>query len=545
MRYIHEYLNEIAKGRIVVSKAVETQYKRLIPILDGKHDRYVYNDSKGHRPIEFAERFCMQTKGEWAAQKLELLLFQKAKFEAIFGIVHRETGYRKHREVFDLRARKNGKSTEQSAMALFMLTDEPGAEIYSAATVMRQAKKVWEPAAAMIEKSRELQGKFKVNQSKNEILLPYNFGRYIPLSKNYKDFDGDNVQGAIIDELHVVERGMYDVLKQGSSSRRQPLISMITTRGTEESDLFKDKYEEARNIVNGVFENDAYFVLLYELEEGDNWHEKRLWHKANPALDVIKFEMDSFYNTALMDKGFTPTFKTKDLNIQAGSYKSWIEPHYIVHNEKTFDTRKKTNAIGGFDLSISNDLTCFTILTYNRLKDEFEADNMYWIPEDRLEVNDSLSKQFRQWIAQGWLRISGKDIISYHDIAKYVYDKAMQDEIIFNWIYYDPFSAVYLVDEFRSMGFSDMCLQKCAQTYKNLSTPMQMLEADVKSKKINFNNNPITKWCFTNVSVKTDVMGNMLPEKHAGQRNRKIDGMATILNCYVGLNEHLREFTQL
>lgn len=552
MRYIFEYLNEIEKGRIAVSKAVETQYKRLIPILDGKHERYAYNDSKGHRPIEFGEMFCTPPD---AYEKLKLMLFQKAKFEAVFGIVNRETGFRKHKQVFDLRARKNGKSIENSVTGLYLTgcDGEKAAQVYSAAGALEQAKRVWLPALQMIKQSKELQTKFKALESKNIIEFTPNFSRYMPMSKNYKLLEGANVHGAIIDELHILTREIYDVILLGTSRQNEPLINMITTQGTEFSGLLKDKYEQAKKIIEGTFENDEIFCLLYELDELDDWQDQNVWQKPNPALDIIKplSGLISNYKNGLSDKKGMAEFKTKDLNMIVGNHKAWIPAHFIVNNEKTFETRTCTSAIGGLDLSISNDLTCFTILTYNKQKDEFEADTMYWIPECRLEIKDELTIQYKHWIEQGYLRLSGTDIINYADIAKYIYDKAVNQQIIFNWIYYDPYSAAHLINELKAMGFSDTCLKMCWQTYKNLSTPMQMLEADVKSQKINFKNNPITKWCFTNVSIKTkkgselgDEMGNILPEKNGG-RNRKIDGMATILNCYVGLNEHLREFTQL
>ena len=86
------------------------------------------------------------------------MLFQKAKLQAIFGIVSREDDTRKFQEVFDVRARKNGKSVENSAIALYLLVmdKEQGAEIYSAATVMAQAKRVWEESRNMVKQDRDL-----------------------------------------------------------------------------------------------------------------------------------------------------------------------------------------------------------------------------------------------------------------------------------------------------------------------------------------------------------------------------------------------------
>ena len=106
------------------------------------------------------------------------------------------------------------------------------------------------------------------------------------------------------------------------------------------------------------------------------------------------------------------------------------------------------------------------------------------------------------------------------------------------WIYYDPYSAAYWVQEMQSAGFN---LVKCYQGVKTLSLPMQKLAADLQSKKVNYNNNVLLKWCITNTGVKTDVNGNIQPVKAQSAKYR-IDGLASLLDAYVGLTEHYQEY---
>ena len=72
--------------------------------------------------------------------------------------------------------------------------------------------------------------------------------------------------------------------------------------------------------------------------------------------------------------------------------------------------------------------------------------------------------------------------------------------------------------------------------------PMQMLGADLKAHKVNYQNNPILKWCLTNTGIQTDRNGDIVPIKNQSPRQR-IDGTAALLDCYVGLYEHYNEFT--
>lgn len=72
---------------------------------------------------------------------------------------------------------------------------------------------------------------------------------------------------------------------------------------------------------------------------------------------------------------------------------------------------------------------------------------------------------------------------------------------------------------------------------------MQQLGQDLAAKKINYNNNPLLKWCITNTGIKTDVNGNIQPIKATSPKYR-IDGLASLLDAYVGLIDHYNEYLQ-
>ena len=90
----------------------------------------------------------------------------------------------------------------------------------------------------------------------------------------------------------------------------------------------------------------------------------------------------------------------------------------------------------------------------------------------------------------------------------------------------------------ESNGFN---MVRCIQGAKTLSLPMQQMGQDLKAKKINYNNNPILKWCLTNTGIQTDRNGNIVPIK-AQTAKLRIDGASSMLDSYVGLYEHYSEF---
>ena len=85
---------------------------------------------------------------------------------------------------------------------------------------------------------------------------------------------------------------------------------------------------------------------------------------------------------------------------------------------------------------------------------------------------------------------------------------------------------------------------RCIQGFKTLSIPLERLGADLKARKINYNDNPVLKWCMCNVGVTEDRNGNLMPVKARNPKYR-IDGFASLLDAYVGLCEHYNELKQM
>jgi len=64
------------------------------------------------------------------------------------------------------------------------------------------------------------------------------------------------------------------------------------------------------------------------------------------------------------------------------------------------------------------------------------------------------------------------------------------------------------------------------------------------AKRINYNDNPILKWCLTNTSVKRDENDNIRPVK--GQKSRqRIDGAVSLLIAYTVLFRHMDDYRAL
>ena len=144
------------------------------------------------------------------------------------------------------------------------------------------------------------------------------------------------------------------------------------------------------------------------------------------------------------------------------------------------------------------------------------------------------------WVSQGWLRTSPGNKVHYKYIVQWYLEMQEKNDIYLYKGGYDSWSATYYVEEMENT-FGKCVMEPIIQGKKTLSSPMKSLGADLKAKKIIYNNNPILKWCLCNTSVDVDKNNNIQPCK-GSSNTRRIDGLAGLLNAYAVLENHLEEY---
>lgn len=543
VNYITQYNDLLQRGEIPACRRIKAVYARLAAETAAP-GKYVFDEAKASRPIAFIEKFCRHSKGEWAGKPVALELFQKAFIQALFGFVDAQTGLRRYREAFFLVGRKNGKSTLLAGLALYMLVadGEGGAEVYSTATKYAQARLLFDECHNMIKQSPALSK--HIRKRKSDLYYLPTMSKLQPLSRNSDSLDGLNASFVIMDELHgVKDRNLYEVMRQSQSARREPLLVMITTAGTVRECIFDDMYNHACEVADGIISDETFLPVLYELDKRDEWTDPDAWAKANPSLGAIK-KLDDLQikvQRAKQNPVELSGVLCKEFNIRETVKTAWLS-FDAINNTDTFDLEAFRGAycIGGVDLSITTDLTCASLLFMRRGEDTKYIRQMYWLPADRLQERVRQDKiPYDKWFERGLLRLCSGNSINYADVTAWFVETVQQYELFPAWVYYDSYSARYFVEEMQMQGFT---MIRCIQGAKTLSLPMQMLGADLQAHKVNYNNNPILKWCLTNTGIQTDRNGNIVPVKNQSPRQR-IDGTAALLDCYVGLYEHYNEYT--
>ena len=66
---------------------------------------------------------------------------------------------------------------------------------------------------------------------------------------------------------------------------------------------------------------------------------------------------------------------------------------------------------------------------------------------------------------------------------------------------------------------------ECEMIYQNrnvMSSPMKLVEADLKARYINYNRNEMDMWCLGNASMEMDNLGNVMWVKIDNRKNQGV-----------------------
>lgn len=532
MNYIREYWGKIQSGEILVCKKVKRQFEMLIDLLDHPRDPWVFDEELASIGIEFIEDHCKQFEGKWAGKEIELMLWQKAIHQAVFGFVNKYTGKRKYKEVVVIVGRKNGKTTwiaGESGNTL-IADGEGGPQVRNLATKLDQAKILFNAFDKMRVQSPNLS---KILKKKNNCIeCEFNFGTFAPLASDSGSLDGLNVHMGIVDELHAIkDRNLYDVVKQSMSTRDQPLMWSISTAGFVRENIYDDLYNYAEDVLSGNIQDDEFLAFIYELDERSEWLDEKCYIKANPSLDITKpmSYLRKQVARAQVEPNYKSTVLTKDFNIRENTFDSWLSVEDVL-NKGTFDLKSFAGhyGVGGVDLSTRSDLSCSKILLQAKDDPNTYEIAMYFLPAAAIEKKVKEDKiPYDVWAKQGWLTLCDGDQVRYEDITKWFVKMEKEYRIHTIWFGYDRALTDYWQTDMEQHGFTGG--EAIAQGAYTLSTPMKDIGADIKAGRYIYNNNPITRWCFCNTAVAKDSNDNWRPDKKASRQ--RIDGTLATLNA--------------
>lgn len=525
------YAEQVVKGNIIASKNVKLACKRHINDLKraGTDDfPYIFDEHLGHRPIQFIEKYCRPSKGNY--KQLILQPWQHFILGSLFGWVHKDTRLRRFKEGLIFVGRKNGKTTLISGVSLYGVSKdgEHGADIPLLANSMKQARLLFDEAKAMIKASPKLKKHFR--PLRDAIHYDKTFSKIEPQASDSEKLDGLNTHIGVFDEIHEYkDYKLINVIKNSRQAREQPLLIYITTAGYQLDGPLVNYYEQGVDVLAGVIEDERTFYYLAELDDPSEFDQPEMWIKANPNMGVsIKLsDMIEDWEKAKRTPAERNDFITKRFNIFVNnSEESFLDYETLKRNNKVKYPADFVHipCIGGFDLSDSEDFTSACLEFPIVETGEVFVISHSWVPEKKVLL-DNEKIPFREYEQAGLLTI--------------VKDEYIKKELIYDWfveqsktytielITYDPAKAFGLVESLNNYGFKTLVVR---QGHLTLGPAVDDVKERFIDGNVIFNNNPLFRWYVNNVKMVEDRNRNKLPTKQG--RYRKIDGFAAFLNAH-------------
>lgn len=503
-------------------QAVERHYRDLAT---GAERGLWFSDGHAQHALE-TFLFFRHSKGEWAGQQFELSLWQQFWIALAFGWM-RENGTRRFREVWMEVPRKNGKSTTLSGVGLYLFhfDGEGGAEVYTAATKMDQAKITHSEAIRMVEVSPLLRKNIAIKLDKLYNPAPGRADIFVPLGRESKSLDGLNPHGAILDEVHAHHtREIYDVIKSGLGARRQPMIWQITTAGFDFASLGYQQHTYAEKVLDGTFEDDEFLAIIYTVDDIDKWDDPIEWAKANPNLGISVYEdgLRAACEKAKRQTSEEPNFKTKRLNIWLAAGESWITTTDWTscgnQNLKIEDFVNDKCWIG-IDLAEKRDVAALAIV-FQRGRQYFAFFKFYY---NEKQAHAPENRHFWGWEKDGYLNVTEGDAtdfdVVFHDL------RALHKQFDVQEIPYDP---KFMGQNATKLLGEGLPMVEISQTASHFTLPIIEIENLVLTHELHHDGNPLMTWMVSNVVMRTSKFSGLKhPTKE--KEEQKIDGVVALL----------------
>ena len=538
---------EDCKGRVGFSQSNPKVFEQVVTLIGSLGIKYSPTDTKQgkYRDKKTGEMILCKDSQRISFNPTFNVFKCKRKFDQLQKCLDRERCYRKHElhtisKVESVGIKKvqciqvSGNShlylctksfipTHNSAISapvgIYMLSldREAGPEVYSVASKRDQARLVFDVARAMIDKTPTFVKHTGTEVFRHHIEHEASVGVFKPLSSDSNTSDGLNPHFVILDEVHAFkDRNLYGVMETAIGARKQPMLWAISTAGFDDTGVCHELQVDLEKILNQEFDDPSQFGVIYTLDKGDDFRDKKCWIKANPNLGVSVNEtyIQDQVNTAIRNPGNRTNILTKHFNI-------WCSA-----SENFFDTLKWDSCQGVVDIEKLKGKPCYIAIDLASKIDLtamvaiFRVDGKYiwlvraYLPEQA--IKDSKNASYEAWAHDKHIIVTPGEVISHQKIQ----DDLMEWHKMFKIraVHYDPWNATEMAER---MSAKHINMVEFKMTTANLSEPMKKMDAEIRQGNMLHDGNPVTRWNIGNVVSQTDHNQNVFPRKQ--HEKHKID----------------------
>ena len=536
------YAKDVCTGKINAPKYVRLQCKEFLNIADDKIKKYVVDTDRVDKIERLLGLFIMP-KGLSAGQTVKNALsgFQWLLLVAVLCTVHRESPAKRRyeRAIFEI-ARKNGKTFLVAVTFLLLFFLEPKlSRFYSVAPDGALSREVKTAIQEIIKVSPalsgEYEGKLKFKVLRDSIKCQLTDSEYFPLNYSTSRLDGKLPNVFLVDEAGALPNPYaIEAMASGQLTILNKLGFVISTKYPTTQNPFEDEVGYAKQVLEGMVDDDTLFALLYEPDNKVDWStDDGILEQANPlALDVPEIMEDLIKkrNQAIEVESKRENFITKHCNI---IYQGIGTETYIsVSDLQACRSDDPINWQGrevylGVDLSMSNDNCSVAMVSYDEATEKVLIKAMAFIPEGRIDEKNRLEKiNYYDFIKAMICIACGDRTVDYSVIEQFVLSLEQTFGVKIHSIGYDRYNAISSAQKWEQAGYVTVEIKQHSSV---LHPPTKWLSELIENGKVIYNTDRLMEINFDNARCTYDTNMNRYVNKK--KSSGKVDEVVAIINA--------------
>lgn len=548
---LNEYIDGVLSGEIVAGMLVKSAVQRHLDDLKRQSTAefpYHFDWRKAAKACRFYPKVLRHSIGSFSGMPLELSPWQQFIEASVFGWLRDADDLRRFRTAYESVARKNGKSTKCAGRAKLLagydhnpvvaaklgkaFCPEPVAQVILAASKREQADKVIFAECLRMRRSSPSISNASKDVNK-QIEFTANEGTIETVGSD-KPYDGRNPHAVFMDEIHAWRehhRDFHDTMITGDGSRDQPLVSYITTAGSDKSHLWKEVYKYAKDVVLGRVQDETVFAFIAELDEDDDPFDEAVWQKSNPNLGI----------SCRIDYLRSQATKMKQSKVGRNRFMRYHGNRQVSALDAAFDLQEwdaceaelsdwsTADAFGvGVDLGSRDDLAAYGIVARWKV-DEDEEERPIWRYEGRVKAyiaettkRDLTKAPFAELVYNEHLRVCKHPLAELRsDLIADCYDLGIMR------IAYDPSNAQQLSEDLEAEGFEPI---RVGQTYSMFNEPIEDLQEAIAAGNFAHDGDPLLRWSMGNAITVSNSKGHVMFDK--SESTDKIDPTVSLTMAF-------------
>lgn len=520
-------------------KYVKLQILDFMNTYEGNNDKYLISEKK-YEQLESILKLLIMPKGLKAGKTLYecTMGYQWLFYTAILCTVYRDNPKKRRYETGLLEiCRKNFKTyTIATIFIILFLTEPKFSQFFSVAPDGSLSKEIKEALSQTIKASPSIY-EFKGNKRwkilRDYVLFKPNENKLVPLSFSTNRMDGRLPNAFIADEVGALPTSYpIEAMQSGQLNILNKLGFIISTKYPTIDNPFENEVKYAKDVLDGIEDDETVFSLLYEPDNTKHWETDDLILKqANPVALEIPEIWEALLKKrarAIAIESARENFVTKHCNIvyQGVGTETYIDVKDVQECKVANIDWKGRVVYLGLDLSQTDDNTSVSMVSVDD-DNKILAESFAFIPSDRIDEKSASEKvNYRELLKHGKVMECGDRVIDYNYVEAFILSLEQRFGVQVQAIGFDRWNALSTAQKLEKEGYNMIEIKQHSSV---LHPATKFLKEQILSGKFEYTENKLLEINFQNARCTKDTNQNLYVNKK--KSTGKVDEVVSLINA--------------